>query len=166
MARSTPVATLAKLVQQLHAERQDHVDAIAEIDSSFDALGINSQNTGRGRRPQNGRRKGSAAKKRATATGGRRRFKRTGEELVMSLVSLIGPRPNLLGYESTGTHMRLEVSQPILTNTDIERIRHIEDHTGGAFRTHTIDICYDAALGADGMEGALKSICRIEQSPP
>jgi glutamate synthase (ferredoxin) len=82
------------------------------------------------------------------------------EELVMSLVSLIGPRPNLLGRESAGEHMRLEVSQPILTNTDIERIRHIEDHTSGAFRTRTIDICYPATLGADGMEAALDAVCR------
>src|SRR6516164_2192514 len=36
------------------------------------------------------------------------------EELVMSLVSMIGPRPNLLGHEA-GAHYRLEVSQPILT---------------------------------------------------
>ena len=82
------------------------------------------------------------------------------EELVMSLVSLIGPRPNLLGHASAGEHMRLEVSQPILTNTDIERIRHIEDHTAGAFRTRTIDICYPATAGAGGMEAALTSICQ------
>jgi glutamate synthase (NADPH/NADH) large chain len=82
------------------------------------------------------------------------------EELVMSLVSLIGPRPNLLGHESAGEHMRLEVSQPILTNTDIERIRHIEDHTAGAFRTRTIDMCYSASEGAEGMEAALTSICQ------
>jgi hypothetical protein len=38
------------------------------------------------------------------------------EELVMSLVSMIGPRPNLLGRQA-GTHKRLEVSaSPILTN--------------------------------------------------
>ncbi len=82
------------------------------------------------------------------------------EELVMSLVSLIGPRPNLLGHESAGEHMRLEVSQPILTNTDLERIRHIEDHTGGAFRTRTLDICYPAIQGVVGMQGALESVCR------
>jgi glutamate synthase (NADPH/NADH) large chain len=87
------------------------------------------------------------------------------EELVMSLVSLIGPRPNLLGHESAGEHMRLEVSQPILTNTDIERIRHIEDHTAGAFRTRTLDICYPATEGAEGMEAALDAVCqRAEQS--
>jgi len=81
------------------------------------------------------------------------------EELVMSLVSLIGPRPNLLGHESAGNHMRLEVSQPILTNTDIERIRHIKDHTDGAFRTKTLDICYPASQGAAGMEAALSAVC-------
>ena len=82
------------------------------------------------------------------------------EELVMSLVSLIGPRPNLLGHESAGEHMRLEVSQPILTNTDLERIRHIEDQTGGAFRTRTLDICYPAVQGVVGMQAALESVCR------
>ncbi len=82
------------------------------------------------------------------------------EELVMSLVSLIGPRPNLLGHESAGEHMRLEVRQPILSNTDIERVRHIEDHTGGAFRTCTLDICYPATHGAAGMQDALEIVCR------
>jgi len=87
------------------------------------------------------------------------------EELVMSLVSLIGPRPNLLGHESASEHMRLEVSQPILTNTDIGRIRHIEDHTGGAFRTRTLDICYPAVQGADGMQAAVDAVCdRAEQA--
>jgi len=82
------------------------------------------------------------------------------EELVMSLVSQIGPRPNLLGHESAGEHMRLEIDQPILTNTDIERIRHIEAHTGGAFRTRTLDICYPAVNGAAGMESALAALCQ------
>ena len=84
------------------------------------------------------------------------------EELVMSLVSLIGPRPNLLDLHSGGKHMRLEVSQPILTNKDLERIRNIEKTTEGAFRTKTIDICYPAEQGAAGMEDALTEVC--EQS--
>jgi glutamate synthase (NADPH/NADH) large chain len=85
------------------------------------------------------------------------------EELVMSLVSLIGPRPNLLGHESAGEHMRLEVKQPVLSNTDIERIRHIEDHTGGAFRTRTLDICYPAEQGADGMHDAVAALCQAAE---
>ncbi|KFI22740.1 glutamate synthase large subunit [Nitrosococcus oceani] len=83
------------------------------------------------------------------------------EELVMSLVSLIGPRPNLLGHHhQAGAHKRLEVSQPVLTNTDLERIRRIEDHTGGAFHTHTLTICYPVTEGAAGMEAALGKLCR------
>jgi glutamate synthase (NADPH/NADH) large chain len=81
------------------------------------------------------------------------------EELVMSLVSLIGPRPNLLGLYSGGEHMRLEVSQPILTNKDLERIRTIEKATDGAFRTRTLDICYPADQGAAGMAPALETLC-------
>jgi len=83
------------------------------------------------------------------------------EEIVMSLVSLIGPRPNLLGLADGGKNhgMRLAVSQPVLTNTDLERIRRIEDHTGGAFKTKTISICYSADLGASGMQGALQALC-------
>ena len=81
------------------------------------------------------------------------------EELVMSLVSLIGPRPNLLGLHSGGEYMRLEVSQPILTNKDLERIRNIEKATNGAFRTCTLDICYSATLGALGMENAVEDLC-------
>ncbi|MBK9131875.1 MAG: glutamate synthase large subunit [Gammaproteobacteria bacterium] len=81
------------------------------------------------------------------------------EELVMSLVSLIGPRPNLLDLDNAGTHMRLEVHQPVLTNADLERIRAIHEHTDGAFRTCTLDVCYDAAQGAAGMEAALSRLC-------
>ncbi|HFD80105.1 MAG TPA: glutamate synthase large subunit [Gammaproteobacteria bacterium] len=85
------------------------------------------------------------------------------EELVMSLVSLIGPRPNLLGLDSGGEHMRLEVSQPILTNKDLERIRGIEKTTDGAFRTMTLDICYAAEQGAEGMEDALTALCQAAE---
>ncbi|MDD2659065.1 MAG: glutamate synthase large subunit [Methylococcales bacterium] len=81
------------------------------------------------------------------------------EELVMSLVSLIGPRPNLLGLDEGGTHMRLEVEQPVLTNQDLEKIRRIETRTGGVFKTKTLTLCYPSDLGASGMEGALDKLC-------
>jgi glutamate synthase (NADPH/NADH) large chain len=81
------------------------------------------------------------------------------EELVMSLVSFIGPRPNLLGLDEGGTHMRLEVEQPILTNQDLEKIRRIETRTGGLFKTKTLTLCYPADLGASGMEAALDKLC-------
>jgi len=80
------------------------------------------------------------------------------EELVMSLVSMIGPRPNLLGMEA-GTHKRLEVDQPILTNEDVAKIRSVEAALDGAFRTETIDITWDAKSGAAGLEMAIKEMC-------
>jgi len=49
------------------------------------------------------------------------------EELVMSLVSIIGPRPNLFTVEDGSTNKRLEVRQPILTNADLEKIRSISE---------------------------------------
>ena len=81
------------------------------------------------------------------------------EELVMSLLSLIGPRPNLLGLDETGTHKRLEVRQPILTNEDLEKIRSIGDIADNAFRTITLDLTYPAENGAAGMEAALDALC-------
>ena len=80
------------------------------------------------------------------------------EELVMSLVSMIGPRPNLLGHDA-GAHKRLEVDQPILTNEDIAKIRSVEAVLDGAFRTATIDMTWDAAAGAEGLELAIKEMC-------
>ena len=80
------------------------------------------------------------------------------EELVMSLVSMIGPRPNLLGRQA-GTHKRLEVLQPVLTNSDLEKIRSIAELLDGAFRTQTLDATWPAADGAAGLERALEKLC-------
>ncbi len=85
------------------------------------------------------------------------------EELVMSLVSLIGPRPNLLDLETGGSHMRLEVRQPILSNIDLEKIRHI-DNRDATFRSETLSICYPVAEGADGMSTALQRLCKEAQT--
>jgi glutamate synthase (NADPH/NADH) large chain len=81
------------------------------------------------------------------------------EELVMSLTSFIGPRPNLLGL-GAGGHKRLEVHQPILTNADLEKIRHIGDVQGNPFHTITIDATYPASEGVGGLKTALDRICQ------
>jgi len=80
------------------------------------------------------------------------------EELVMSLVSMIGPRPNLLGHHA-GTHKRLEVAQPVLTNGELDKIRGISELLDGAFRTATIDTTWAATDGAAGLEAALQQMC-------
>ncbi len=80
------------------------------------------------------------------------------EELVMSLVSMIGPRPNLLGHEA-GSHYRLEVAQPILTDGDLKKIHGIESLVS-AFRTDTLDATWPAVEGADGIVPAIERLCR------
>ncbi|HZJ48457.1 MAG TPA: glutamate synthase central domain-containing protein, partial [Acidimicrobiia bacterium] len=81
------------------------------------------------------------------------------EKTVMSLVSLIGPRPNLLDLNTGGTHKRLEVNHPILTNVDLERIRRIENHVDDSFRTRKLSICYPASEGTAGIGRALDRLC-------
>ncbi len=80
------------------------------------------------------------------------------EELVMSLVSFIGPRPNIFDLEGSSRRKRLEVRQPILTNQDLEKIRcigHFEDR----FDTKTLDVTYPSEQGAAGMPGAIDRLC-------
>ncbi|RWQ26970.1 MAG: hypothetical protein EOS20_34840, partial [Mesorhizobium sp.] len=80
------------------------------------------------------------------------------EELVMSLVSFIGPRPNIFDLVGNSRRKRLEVRQPILTNGDLEKIRSI-GHTEDRFDTKTIDITYASSEGAAGMQGAIDRLC-------
>ncbi|MCO6048819.1 glutamate synthase large subunit [Mesorhizobium sp. RP14(2022)] len=80
------------------------------------------------------------------------------EELVMSLVSFIGPRPNIFDLVGSSRKKRLEVRQPILTNGDLEKIRSI-GHTEDRFDTKTIDVTYASAEGPEGMTGAIERLC-------
>ncbi|WP_338911313.1 glutamate synthase-related protein [Mycetohabitans rhizoxinica] len=81
------------------------------------------------------------------------------ENLVMSLVSFIGPKPNLLDTNNINPPMRLEVSQPVLDFKDIAKIRAIGEYTGGKFSSYELTICYPVAWGKAGIEARLASLC-------
>ena len=81
------------------------------------------------------------------------------EELVMSLVSIIGPRPNLFDLEGTSKTKRLEVHQPILTNANLEKIRAIAEVGHDHFKSITLDTTWPAETGAAGMEDAIAALC-------
>ncbi|MGH6679715.1 MAG: glutamate synthase central domain-containing protein, partial [Bradyrhizobium sp.] len=86
------------------------------------------------------------------------------EELVMSLVSFIGPRPNIFDHAGNARRKRLEVHQPILTNADLEKIRSI-GMVEETFDSRTLDITYATERGAEGMAEALARVCdRAEQA--
>ena len=81
------------------------------------------------------------------------------EELVMSLVSIIGPRPNLFDLEGASNTKRLEVHQPILTNANLEKIRSISEVAESHFKSLTLDTTWPAEAGAAGMESAIGALC-------
>ena len=81
------------------------------------------------------------------------------EELVMSLVSIIGPRPNLFDLEGAAASKRLEVRQPILTDADLEKIRSISEIADTHFKSRTLDTTFHAGLGAAGLEQVLDELC-------
>ncbi|MHA1524238.1 MAG: glutamate synthase central domain-containing protein, partial [Alphaproteobacteria bacterium] len=81
------------------------------------------------------------------------------EESVMSLVSFIGPRPNLLDPTSTASLKRLEVRQPILKDADLEKIRAIGEISDNYFQTITLDITFGATRGPEGLKEVVQRIC-------
>ncbi|KTT27332.1 glutamate synthase-related protein [Pseudacidovorax intermedius] len=81
------------------------------------------------------------------------------EAIVMSLVSFVGPKPNLLDINQVNPPMRLEVSQPVLDFNDMAKLRDIGTFTQGKFKSYTLDITYPLAWGEEGVEAKLASLC-------
>src|SRR5690606_8628299 len=57
------------------------------------------------------------------------------ENVVMSLVSFIGPKPNRLDVNNVKPPLRLEVEQHVLDFADMAQIRHDERFTSGKFKS-------------------------------
>lgn len=81
------------------------------------------------------------------------------EQMVMSLVSFIGPKPNLLDINNVNPPLRLEVSQPVLDFAAMAQIRDIDQVTGKKFRSYELDITYPAAWGSEGIEARVAALC-------
>ena len=80
------------------------------------------------------------------------------EQMVMSLVSFVGPKPNLLDLNNINPPMRLELSQPVLDFDDMAQLRHIEHYTGNKFKSYELNICYPVVWGKEGIEARLASL--------
>jgi glutamate synthase domain-containing protein 2/glutamate synthase domain-containing protein 3 len=76
------------------------------------------------------------------------------EELVMSLETYLGSEENLLAETPQHCH-KLRVKKPILTNEELERIRHIRVN---GFKTKTISILFRATDGKD-LQKTLDNLC-------
>lgn len=78
------------------------------------------------------------------------------EQLVMSLVTNIGPKPNLIA-ETPDACRRIKLQQPILTNADLQKIRTIGDSN---FKHKTLPLLFRVAEGPDGLEVAVEQLCQ------
>ena len=78
------------------------------------------------------------------------------EQLVMSLVTNIGPKPNLTA-EIPEACRRIKVQQPILTNAQLQKIREIEDPH---FVSKTLPLLFRVADGPEGLGTAVDQLCR------
>ncbi|HEU0024356.1 MAG TPA: glutamate synthase large subunit, partial [Thermoleophilaceae bacterium] len=78
------------------------------------------------------------------------------ESVVMSLEAVIGPEINLLGETPDHCH-QLVMPQPILRNSQLERLRQV-DHD--VFEARTIDMTWPVGTGPEGMESRLEEMCR------
>jgi glutamate synthase (NADPH) large chain len=78
------------------------------------------------------------------------------EEMVMSLASNIGLERNILDEQPQNCHT-LRLPHPVLTNTDLEKLRRI---SRGDFLATTLPTLYRVAEGEKALEGALQSLCR------
>jgi glutamate synthase (NADPH/NADH) large chain len=85
------------------------------------------------------------------------------EALVMSLVTFIGPKPNLLGVDETSPPLRLEASQPVLMLDELEQLKSIATFTQNQYRSLVLDITYSATQGVNGMAAAVASIANAAE---
>ncbi|MCM1128897.1 MAG: glutamate synthase-related protein [Alistipes senegalensis] len=81
------------------------------------------------------------------------------EEMVMSLISYLGPKPNLLDTNNVNPPMRLEIRQPVLGFAEMEAIHSIDAYTNGKFRSYELNICYPLPWGKEGIEAHVASLC-------
>ncbi|WP_101757162.1 glutamate synthase large subunit [Oceanicoccus sp. KOV_DT_Chl] len=78
------------------------------------------------------------------------------EELVMSLRGYVGNSPNLL--EETPEHChKLEIDQPVLTNEEFNKLKHI-DHNH--LQSQTINITFKASGKPGELKSALDRVCQ------
>jgi glutamate synthase domain-containing protein 2/glutamate synthase domain-containing protein 1/glutamate synthase domain-containing protein 3 len=76
------------------------------------------------------------------------------ETIVMSLASGVGRERNLLEESPEHAH-ELAMDQPILRNSELEKVRQVSHDV---FRAHTIDITWPVSEGTEGMSRAVERL--------
>jgi len=79
------------------------------------------------------------------------------EQLVMSMVTTLGAGGNLL-EQGPAQAKRLETSHPVLTNHDLEKLRHV---TQKQFPAETISMVFHRDAGPGGLIAGIERVCRL-----
>jgi glutamate synthase domain-containing protein 2/glutamate synthase domain-containing protein 1/glutamate synthase domain-containing protein 3 len=77
------------------------------------------------------------------------------EELVTSLYTYLGREGNLLSEEPKNCHL-IKLKQPILSNSDLEKLREVAT---GDLRAVTLPMLFNLADGEAGLEKAVDALC-------
>ena len=77
------------------------------------------------------------------------------EKMVMSLMSILGPRKNVLSLEPINTKC-LKLDQPILTNKDMDKIKNIDQTYDSGHKSYVLDATSPLEDGVKGMKSALE----------
>ncbi len=81
------------------------------------------------------------------------------EELIMSTDTTVGPEANML--EPTPECARqIKLSSPILTNRELEKLKHLGDAGFSGFRSITLPMLFAADDGKRGLQRVLDDLCR------
>ena len=78
------------------------------------------------------------------------------EKVVMSLSTGIGPQQNLLTETPEHAH-QLVISQPLLSNGELEKLRQVDHHV---FEADTLDATFPVADGPEGLAKAMQRLCQ------
>ncbi len=81
------------------------------------------------------------------------------EELIMSTDTTVGPEANML-EPAPECARQIRLPSPILTNDELEKLRHLSDGGVAGFRSVTLPMVYEVNQGARGLERALDDLCR------
>jgi glutamate synthase (ferredoxin) len=85
------------------------------------------------------------------------------EELVMSTDTTVGPEANIL-EPAPECARQIRLPSPILTNEQLNKLRHLDDTRQGAagvkFKSITLAMLYDVNGGGRSLEAALTELCR------
>jgi glutamate synthase domain-containing protein 2/glutamate synthase domain-containing protein 1/glutamate synthase domain-containing protein 3 len=77
------------------------------------------------------------------------------EELVTSLYTYLGREGNLLSEVPKNCHL-IKLKQPILSNSDLEKLREVQH---GDLRAVTLPMLFNVAEGEAGLEKAVEALC-------